>query len=108
MGDEVRAGLASGYVRKTDPSRAFASPPPVLTTYIHTRSNRTAFLRLSRSYFEATGDAACFHYVPAFEQQAQQSPLWLRAVEAVLDVVQASGAVRCFCGGVDLIIILRL
>jgi len=88
--------------------------PHLLTSHpnanhIHTHAtDQTAFLRLSRSYFEATGDAACFHYVPAFEQQAQQSPLWLRAVEAVLDVVQASGAARCFCGGVDLIIIFRL
>jgi hypothetical protein len=64
-----------------------------------TAIDTAAFLRLSRSYYQATGDAACFHYTPAFEDEQQgqgeggeSSPLslWLRAVEAVLDVVQAS------------------
>lgn len=67
-------------------------PPAHFTPY--TTTLRTAFLRLSRSYHQATGDAACFYYTPSFEPQPQPgqeegvAPLWLRAVEVVLDVIQ--------------------
>lgn len=66
--------------------------PPSINIYIHVYTYLpTAFLRLSRSYHQATGDGACFHYTPTFEPD-EPLPLWLRAVEAVLDVVQAQQA----------------